>query len=219
MSDRAIAESAGLAAKSVASIRRRETDAAPELNARLGKDGKVRPLDSSEGRRRAAQLLTDQPQASLREVAKQAGISPGTVRDVRRRLERGMDPILNLRNDKGHTDNGSDNHGAIRKGQRTIRMERLASASILEKLMRDPSLRHSERGRQLLRLLQSNAIQPQERSKIIDSIPLHCADLVAQIAREYAGMWQEFAQDLSHQVRRTLSAGRLLSGHHRALGE
>jgi hypothetical protein len=41
-------------------------------------DGKVRPLDPAEGRRRAEKLLTQQPEASLRDVARCAGISAAT---------------------------------------------------------------------------------------------------------------------------------------------
>jgi ParB-like chromosome segregation protein Spo0J len=89
MSDRAISHSVGLAAKTIAAIRKHLIEEVPQSNARLGRDGKVRPLDSGIGRRRAAELLTEQPEASLRDVARAAGISPATVLDVRKRLERG----------------------------------------------------------------------------------------------------------------------------------
>ena len=67
MSDRAISHSVGLAAKIVADIRRRSSEDLPQLNARVGRDGRVRPVDSGEGRRRAAELLAQHPEASLRE--------------------------------------------------------------------------------------------------------------------------------------------------------
>ncbi len=93
LSDRAIGHSAGLAAKTVAAIRKSSSDEIPQSNARVGRDGKVRPLDSGAGRRRAAELLAQQPDASLRDVARAAGISPATVLDVRKRLERGESPV------------------------------------------------------------------------------------------------------------------------------
>ncbi|MCX4231292.1 MULTISPECIES: helix-turn-helix domain-containing protein [Streptomyces] len=93
MSDRAIARAAGLGAKAVAAIRRRSSGGVPQLGARVGRDGKVRPLSSVEGRRRAAELIAERPQASLREVARYAGISPATVSDVRKRLESGQAPV------------------------------------------------------------------------------------------------------------------------------
>jgi ParB-like chromosome segregation protein Spo0J len=92
MSDRAIGQSVGLSAQTVAMIRRRLSSTVPQLTSRVGRDGKVRPLNSGEGRRRAARLLAEQPNASLREIAKEASISAATVRDVRRRLQRGEPP-------------------------------------------------------------------------------------------------------------------------------
>jgi hypothetical protein len=93
MSDRAIGHSVGLAAKTIAAIRKRSSEGVPQSNTRVGMDGRVRPLDSGTGRRRAAELLADQPNASLRDVARAAGISPATVLDVRKRLERGESPV------------------------------------------------------------------------------------------------------------------------------
>ena len=93
LSDRAIGHSAGLAAKTVAAIRKGSSEETPQSNARVGRDGRVRPLDSGTGRRRAAELLAQQPHASLRDVARAAGISPATVLDVRKRLERGESPV------------------------------------------------------------------------------------------------------------------------------
>lgn len=54
LSDRAIAHVAGLSAKTVAAIRRRSTDAVPQLNGRVGRDGRVRPVNGTAGRPRAA---------------------------------------------------------------------------------------------------------------------------------------------------------------------
>lgn len=93
MSDRAIGHVAGLAAKTVAGIRKRSTDHPAQSNTRVGRDGRVRPLDSSEARRRAAELLASQPGSSLRDVARAVGISPATVLDVRKRLECGESPV------------------------------------------------------------------------------------------------------------------------------
>ena len=67
----------GLAAKTVAAIRKSSSEEIPQSNARVGRDGKVRPLDSGVGRRRAAELLAQQPDASLRDVARARGHIPG----------------------------------------------------------------------------------------------------------------------------------------------
>ncbi len=190
MSDRAIGESTGLAAKTVAAIRRRSTDAVSQLNARVGRDGRVRPLSGAEGRRRAAELLAEHPRATLREVARAAGVSPATAGDVRKRLERGDEP-------------GPATSGGVGRVGSPARREaaQVAPAIVLEKLLRDPSLRHNEQGRLLLRLLQHNAIGAQDRRGLIAAVPSHCAASVAQLALHYAQMWQSFAHDLEKRAR------------------
>ncbi|WP_328563541.1 ParB N-terminal domain-containing protein [Streptomyces coelicoflavus] len=92
-SDRAIAELAGLSPKTMGELRRAAPDEGEQPTARLGRDGRIRPVDGSAGRLRAARLVTEEPEASLRDVARRAGISPGTVRDVRARLSRGEGPV------------------------------------------------------------------------------------------------------------------------------
>src|ERR1700722_20377313 len=52
-SDRWIAGIAGLAAKTVATIRRDAPDPVPSLTRRVGRDGRIRPLHAAEGRRLA----------------------------------------------------------------------------------------------------------------------------------------------------------------------
>jgi ParB-like chromosome segregation protein Spo0J len=193
MSDRAIGESTGLAAKTVAAIRRRSTEAMPQLNARVGRDGRVRPLSGAEGRRRAAELLAEHPRATLREVARAAGVSPATAGDVRKRLARGDEP--------GPTPNGdiARGSGAAQAGRR--QHVQMAPALVLEKLLRDPSLRHNEQGRLLLRLLQHNALGAQERCGLIAAVPPHCVAPVVQLALHYAQRWESFAQDLEKRAR------------------
>jgi hypothetical protein len=200
MSDRAIAESAGLAARTVAGIRRHSADSVPQLGVRVGKDGRVRPLNSLEGRRRAAELLAEHPQVSLRVVARAAGVSPTTARDVRRRLERGEQPAPTRWGAVGGC--GSEGPGKVATpGGRRARVPQQTPASVLEKLLRDPSLRHNEQGRLLLRWLQHNPVGTQEQSEIIAAVPSHCAGLVGQLARLYGQMWLEFAQELEKRAR------------------
>jgi uncharacterized protein YerC len=91
-SDRAIASVTGVSDKTVASIRRSSPEF-PQSNTRMGRDGRSRPVNSMEGRMCAAEMITTRPNSSLRQVAKEAGISVGTARDVRKRLEAGQDPV------------------------------------------------------------------------------------------------------------------------------
>ncbi|NUS55380.1 MAG: ParB N-terminal domain-containing protein, partial [Streptomycetaceae bacterium] len=72
LSDRAIAQIAGLGAKTVAGLRRTRADAdpAPQPEARVGKDGRLRPVNSHEGRLTAAKVLAECPETPLRVVAR-----------------------------------------------------------------------------------------------------------------------------------------------------
>jgi ParB-like chromosome segregation protein Spo0J len=91
-SDRAIAGITGLSAKTIASLRGRSADAAPLDGKRIGRDGRRRPVDPGEGRRRAAEYIAAHPNAPLRQVAKETDVSLGTVHDVSARLRRGDSP-------------------------------------------------------------------------------------------------------------------------------
>ncbi|MEW1865025.1 ParB N-terminal domain-containing protein [Streptomyces sp. NBC_00669] len=93
-SDRRVATVTGIAPGTVSEIRRRLAPGTADPDERrLGQDGRMRPLNGSAGRLRAGELLTEQPELSLRQVARAAGISPETARDVRNRLRNG-EPLL-----------------------------------------------------------------------------------------------------------------------------
>ena len=92
-SDRRVAAVTGISAGTVADIRRRVTGAVEPGASRIGQDGRVRPLDCSAGRLLAGRLMTENPNLSLRQVAKAAAISPETARDVRNRLLNGAELV------------------------------------------------------------------------------------------------------------------------------
>lgn len=233
MSDRAIGQASGLAARAVASIRKRSSEHLPQSNARVGRDGRVRPLDSGDARRRAAELLTQQPEASLREVARAAGISPATVLDVRKRLARGDSPVperpaarkrrsgsVAARNESaaggvtvGHVGDGGEvspvpqlmsvDAAAVRPAVPLQRLRAVLddSRGVVEKLMRDPSLRNNEQGKVVLRMLHSNAAGSENLASVVTAVPSHCVTTVVLLARQYAQMWQELAQELDRRAR------------------
>lgn len=208
MSDRAIGQIAGLAAKTVASIRKRSAVSAPQPSGRMGMDGKVRPLDWAEGRRRAEKLLTQQPDASLRDVARCAGISPATVLDVRKRLERGE--VSAPMKPKAAHDVAASSHDAEsasagpysgpRPALRSLRTAQEPTATI-EKLLRDPSLRNNDVGKGMLRLLHVNAVGAEQLPEVAAAVPPHCVTLVVHLAHQYAQMWHDFAMELDGRAR------------------
>jgi len=92
-SDRRVAELCAISPKTVATVRRaareaRPTAVLPQLNAgsRIGRDHRARPLDRAEMRARVVEAIEARPEASLRTLAAAVGVSPETVRLVRRRL-------------------------------------------------------------------------------------------------------------------------------------
>ncbi|MBO0820910.1 MAG: ParB-like nuclease domain-containing protein [Nocardiopsaceae bacterium] len=219
MSDRAIGETAGLAAKTVATIRRSSGEAS-QSNARVGKDGRVRPLNSDNGRRRAAEILARQPEASLREVASVAGIAPATVMDVRNRLARGESPVPGKPRGgapefPGNRGAGQENSGResgpnppvpaqpAPRGQVPPRRRgaSLSPAAAVEKLLRDPSLRNNDYGRQLLRLLHATASGVDQLPEMTTLVPPHCVLMIAQVAQQHAQAWQDFAAGLTRRGR------------------
>ncbi len=210
-SDRAIASVTGLAHKTVGAIRRRDRDQLPSADTREGRDGRVRPRDGANGRLAAAELLETRPSASLREIAREVGISPATVRDVRLRLEQGEHPV------PGTSSSGCP---VVRTAQHAHRTESsvrqlfpLVSSSVpavsavLGNLREDPSLRLTERGRLLLRLLEASAIVQREGQRLSDAVPAHRADVVVMVARSCGQAWQAFASELEQRGQREQSSG------------
>jgi ParB-like chromosome segregation protein Spo0J len=163
-SDRMIATVAGLSAATVARLRRERPEPAPEV--RLGNDGKLRPVNSLERRRVARAILLTEPDLSLREVARRAGISPETARSVRRKL--------------------AESEPAPAPDP----------AELMARLRSDPTLRFSETGRTLLRLLEARSVAPDQWAAIAANVPPHWRDTVARMAIECADAWRSFAETL-----------------------
>lgn len=96
-SDRRIAGASGLSPKTVARLRggpARATEESAQSRARVGRDGRVRPVDPTEVRRRVAEAVRSEPDASTRSIASRTGASQATVRDVRQRLSRGASELV-----------------------------------------------------------------------------------------------------------------------------
>ncbi|MGW0886200.1 ParB/RepB/Spo0J family partition protein [Streptomyces sp. NPDC002671] len=220
MSDRAIARASGLGSKAVAAIRRRSTAAKTQLNSRVGQDGRMRPLNGVEGRLRAAEVIAQNPEASLRKIARLAGISPATASDVRKRVRSGEPPAPARPDARTVPEEPvpavpaaiSDPDVApvaLATTQRRPRQGHRAQPTlsapgpVLDKLIRDPSLRLKDDGRHLLRLLQQNAAT--QWSGLISAVPPHCGELIGGLARQCAANWIELAEQLEQRERAAAS--------------
>lgn len=203
-SDRGVAVIAGLSAKKVAEVRSRAVDGLDEGH-RIGRDGRSRPLNFAHGRQVAADLLKSHPDASIRQIARQAGISPATVADVRNRLLRGEDPVPQREAIKAPDKEleppanvaNLDQARAIRR-RRSVR-SRVDPGIVLESLRRDPSLRFNETGRVVLRMLDACAHFARDREDIATRLPPHCKESMAILVQEYARIWQLFASELGSE--------------------
>jgi hypothetical protein len=200
-SDRWIAAATGLAPGTVAAVRCQAPGGSGDASRRIGRDGRVRPVNSADGRRMVMDAITEHPDASLREIARMAGVSPGTVRAVRKRMHRGEDPVL-----RKPSGSASGERQAGGGGDRENR-NAAASASrvqdrgmLLRKLRMDPSLRFSEAGRRLLRWLDAQASGPDELDDLAGRVPSHCAYLIAELARSCANEWLEAARRMQQRV-------------------
>lgn len=201
-SDRAIAAAAGLSARTVCAIRQRTGGPQPQAGSRVGRDGRVRPLSTAVARRQASEFIAEHPAASLREVAAAVGISPGTVRDVRNRLLRGEDPVPPGQRECREPRAAAPHQGGGRPEPRTTARTEAAhpvpedSGELLRMLSRDPSVRLTENGRYLLRLLATHAVPAGRRGQLAGSVPSHCAPVAAALARHCAASWLDLAHSL-----------------------
>lgn len=192
LSNRALASKVGLSDKTVALLRRRSAANTPHVNERVGRDGLVHPVNANEGRRKAAEFLRVRPHASIREVAAAGGIALATARDVRQRIAAGHDPVpTRARASQQKTtseetpDRGHDVDGEV-----------AAIGLAFSQLRNDPSLRFSETGRMILRLLDLHALDTGMWARTVRQVPPHCAKTVAEAADRCAEIWRTVAQSL-----------------------
>jgi ParB-like chromosome segregation protein Spo0J len=194
-SDRAIAAVTALSHKTIGAIRHGPNGKFPHLDARIGQNGRVRPVNAAVGRSRAAEVLTNHPDASLRQVAAAAGISPETARDVRTRLLHGGDPLLPGQRQEGR---GRDPQSHAPTGRRRRTPQALVGntldvAALAWKLRRDPALRSSESIQVLIRLLALHFSDPTQWQQLAADVPSRWAAPVAAAAAECAQTWHAFA--------------------------
>lgn len=189
-SDRAIASTVGVSAQTVGKTRRSVVNSA-QLAGRVGRDGRVRPLSTAEGRRKAAEIMTARPDISLREVAREVGLSLGTVNDVRRRLREGKDHTVPAK------------VAAAQRVQSSV-VNRVSAASALsapdlalfwQQLSKDPSLNLTQFGRNLLTLLRAHRLE----EKVAESVPAHCAEKMAALAKQCSFTWAVIAERLEQR--------------------
>lgn len=208
-SDRVVAECTGLSDKTVSGLRAAGRAAIPAnptgparlagVDSRLGKDGRLRPVNPAARRRKAAAMLKDSPAAGLREIARLTGLSPATVGDVRRRIERGEDPVPARYSMVKEPSNPSTPSVGVRSRPPRTRAEPALAvdlAELLGELTRDPSLKFTGTGRRLVCWLRRYAVSAESYRELAESIPDRWALPVARLARGCAAAWVRLAEEL-----------------------
>lgn len=175
-SDRRIAAVVGLSPKTVGAVRRRSTEEIPQSRVRLGRDGRLRRLPDRR----------PQPEATGG-----AG-GEGTASDG--------SPALGGRPAPLHKAPRISRVSAPQQAAPHRAAETVAEyLTRYQTLCQDPSFRQTEAGRFLLRLLELHFVREREWERLIANVPPHQADSVADLARECAKAWLEFADRAEQQ--------------------
>lgn len=195
LSDRSVAAATGLSPGTIRSVRSRSSAAGQSGDTRVGRDGRVRPVDGRAGRERVLEVIQRSPNASLRAVAREAEVSPNTVRSVIRRARR---------EDCKDANCGSPADGAAAsRGDVMVALPEFSMESALRRLSQDPSVRLTESGRAAMRWFFSHVVRPREWASIVTGLPPHTAFTLSNVARQCAAEWQDLAHSLAELTEET----------------
>jgi ParB-like chromosome segregation protein Spo0J len=200
-SDRSLATACGLSPQTIASLRRDKGDTAL-VSVRIGLDGRRRPTDPASGRERAAQLIRSDPSASLRTVAREAGISPGTVRDVRIRLDRGEPPVPSRTQPSGDEPSERSDRGALAPIDHQLPAELSLEDRPCWALEQDSSFVDTPPGARLVAWLHERRVSRKDWIWIVQAVPVSRVYAVADVVRQYAAAWTHIADELERGARR-----------------
>jgi ParB-like chromosome segregation protein Spo0J len=177
-SDRRIASVCGLSPKTVARLRVTtpgSTEEGPQLTVRVGRDGRKRPVNPADVRRRIAQAFGENPTASIRGIAERTGAARGTVRDVHNRLQRGEDVLTPRLAGSGDDRTSPQQDESFRASQDAMRFAEWFEAHRLT----------------------SNA----DWEAFIRVIPISRIYEVADESRRCSDVWRDFASALEDRIR------------------
>jgi transposase len=200
-SDRRIAKVSGLSPKTVGRLRTRASAEFPHMSVRVGRDGRARPIDSSELRMQVADALRTDPDASIRAIAKRTGASQATVRDVKERLARGESGLTSV---PGRGRQGRRPGPAVPADQRPA----VGPTAIPD----DPEPRRFPDWFTL------HAVTDVDWQAFVDTIPLSHVYEVADECRRRSASWRDFAMALEDRARRNRRTSEPAPGPRSATG-
>jgi hypothetical protein len=166
------------------------------------------PLTLADRKAAAHRVLLAQPRWSDRSIAALTGLSHKTVGAIRRRSSGefpqstkrlGRDGRIRSVASRTVPDAIPPEPVALKESARLSSfhepVQRCQRAQ-LRTLMQDPSLRLSEKGRALLRLLSTRAVSLGDWENLLKEVPPHCVDAVADLTAYYAAVWQKLTEEL-----------------------
>lgn len=180
-SDRSVADACGISPRKVAQLRKAVLRQCPP-EARLGRDGRLRPVDASTGRLQAAQIIQEQPNAPLREVARRAGTSVGTARDVRHRLTQGRHPLPDRARVGSPPTAVTSARGYVWSTDRAVAASDIGAAFVT--------------------WFEASDIRSELWRRFTEKLPLSRLYLVSDESRRRSREWDEFAAALDQRARR-----------------
>ena len=187
-SDRRIAEVCGVSPKVIARSRSDESATQPTFGAekRIGRDGRARPIRAGAMRSSIEQMLEQQPDASLRTIASALGVSPETVRSVRRDREVGSDVAER-----------PGRHPATVVGHDVVR--RPIFREVPAPWREDNAFSSTNTGAEFVDWFEATNVGSQPGRP--DLVPLSRIYEIADEARRRAAYWTDFAEELERRAR------------------
>lgn len=183
------------------------------------------PLSLADRKAAAARIIASHAHWSDRMIATVAGLSAATVARLRRerpepapevrlgndgklrpvnslerrRVARAIlltEPGLSLREVARRAGISPETARSVRRKLAEAEPTPSPDPVTLARLRSDPTLRFSETGRALLRLLETRSVTPDQWAAIAANVPPHWRDTVARMAIESADAWRSFAETL-----------------------
>lgn len=197
LSDRGIAQVCGLSPRTISRLREEAgADAATSngsrhAKGRIGRDGRVRPIDPAGTRARIAEEIARRPDASLRAIAGTVGASPETVRSVRNEMR----TAVPLASQEGCGDGESE---ATVLGLLT----RSRKAAMALAWGDDRALTDRENGQQFVDWFGTTSVEQGDLWRYVESVPLSRVYEIADESRRRAEFWTRFALAVEGRVRR-----------------
>ncbi|MFI6866179.1 ParB/RepB/Spo0J family partition protein [Nocardia sp. NPDC050406] len=186
-SNRRLAEVTGLSDKTIAVIRQRSGAENPHSpDHRVGRNGVAYPIDPAVGRTCAERFLRDNPDASAKETALAAGISITTAKEIRRAIR-----------DRSSETSEAPVPPAEPPEDNTPVPDRLRAIRTLQS---DPSVRFTDHGRKLLRMLELSPWTADDWQAMAAALPAHCGPLLARLAEHYSKNWADFAASMERTI-------------------